>query len=232
MTRNDYILIAGVAVGVAASVIAAIASITSRDKVENMEENVSKRASEIYEATAKKNQELYKASEEKYKELEKRLERKVNDISDSLNVDVPDEIVREALERAANNKISKAVDDASKEIIKDCNYEIRSQVRETVSVAYDNVKVDVKKELKRQIDAIDISGIKREVISDAKDKVKEELEDAIEEITDTFEDALEDAKKKATEKYEAELDTIATKVSNDLERSSKIYKVMSDKIGI
>ena len=118
----------------------------------------------------------------------------------------------------------------SADILAEYKGDIRAEVRKSVDLAYENTKLDVKRELTRQITNVDISGIKRDIIEEAKRKIADELDDAIETIKSTFEDELDEAKEKASEKFETELDSISTRFNNDLERGSKIYKVLSDKL--
>ena len=164
-------------------------------------------------------------------DLDESLKKKVDGIANSLDVDVPDEIVEAALKKAAETETKRSIDATSREIISEYRSTMRAEVRKSVDLAYENTKTDVKKELTRQIENIDISGIKREIINDVKDRVKEELDDAIDKIKGKFEDDLEEAKDSAQEKFEEELESISTRFSSDLERGSKIYKALSEKLG-
>lgn len=217
---KQYYLLGALAVSVATSIAGAIYSVVSGNRIKELE----------YELD-KKGEDVVKASEEKVRTLEKRLEQKVDGIANSLDIDVPDEIVEAALKKAADSYAKTSILAIERRVIDDYNATIRSEVRKSVELAYDNTKSDVKRELTKQVSNIDISGIKREIISDAKEKVEEELEDALKTMKDKFEEELEDAKDTATEKFEEELDSISTRFSNDLERGSKIYKVISDKLG-
>lgn len=144
-------------------------------------------------------------SGKKIEELEGQLSKKVNNIANNLDVDIPDEIVERAVRIAAEAEARRAVKDVGGKIIKEYEGEVRSQVRNSVDLAYANTKSDVKAELSRQVSNLDISGIKKEIIEEASEKAKEKLDE--------------------------ELESIATKFSNDLESSSKILKVVSDKLG-
>ena len=217
---KQYYLLGALAASVVTSIVGAVYSVVSGKRIKELE-------SELNE----KGEDIVKASEEKVRTLEKRLEQKVDGIASSLDIDVPDDIVEAALKKAADSYAKTSIMAIERKVIDDYNATIRSEVRKSVELAYDNTKSDVKYELTKQVSNIDISGIKREIIRDAQEKVEEELEDALKTMKDKFEEELEDAKDTATEKFEEELDSISTRFSNDLERGSKIYKVISDKLG-
>lgn len=218
--KNEYVIVA-LAGSLVVSAVGLVNSYISGKKINDLESKLEKRGDEIL-----------RASESKARDLESKLEKKVDGIADSLDVDVPDDILERALNKAADSAAKKAMDDTSKKVLDEYSITVRSEVRKSVDLAYQNTKADVKNELSRQISNIDISGIKQEIVDDSRKKVEDELEDAIKKISDTFEDALEEAKDDAKYKFEEELDSISTRFSNDLERGSKIYKAMSEKLGM
>lgn len=217
--KKEYLLVA-IGASIVTSIGSVVYSIYSNLKASGMEESFKKRADEILED-----------SQKKIKELEDKLEKKVDGIADSLDVEVPDDIVERALNKAADAEAKASIDRVSRKIMDEYGVAVRSEVRKSVDLAYSNTKVDVKNELTKQISHIDISGIKREIVEQAKRQVTDELEQAVKTIKDTFEESLEDCKEKAADKFERDLDSISTRFSNDLERGSKIYKVLSDKLG-
>lgn len=146
-----------------------------------------------------------KKSEERVTELEAKLEKKIDGVADGLEIEVPEEIVISAVKRAADGEATKAVKKATDELMAGYRQDIRIEVRKVVDLAYENAKADVKTELLKQIDDLDISGIKKTVIEEASEKAKRKLDQ--------------------------ELQGIANKFSNDLESSSKILKLVSDKLG-
>lgn len=146
-----------------------------------------------------------KKSEERVLALEEKLEKKIEGVADGLEIEVPEEIVVNAVKRAADGEASKAVKKATEELMAGYRQDIRIEVRKIVDLAYENAKADVKTELERQVSNVDISGIKKTVIEEASEKAKKKLDQ--------------------------ELEAVANKFSNDLESSSKILKLVSDKLG-
>lgn len=209
--RNEY-LVAGVVVTGVTSIASFVYALVTKREAKDMEE-------------------MLKGKVDVLESIEEKLNKKIDSIADSVDVNVPDYIVEEALRKAAEREASLAIANVSRKITNEYESSIKSEVRKSVDLAYSNTKIDVKNELAKQISNVDISGIKREIVEEAKDKVKEELDDAVESIRDKFEEELDEAKESATTKFEEELDSIATRFSNDLERGSKIYKTISDKLG-
>ena len=213
ISKVEMAMLVGTGVSVVTSIGAALYAISNQSKAQGLISDYEKRASDI-ELTARTNIQVLNES------INQKLMTKVDGIAASLGVNVPDEIVREALDKAARGAADQAIRGISSDVMGTYRNEIRSEVRKTVDLAYDNVKGDVKSELERQISNIDISGIKRDIIREAKEKVEDELEDLIEKARDD-----------AADKFEEELDSIATRFNSDLERGSKIYKTLADKLG-
>lgn len=228
--KNEYMYI-GITAAFLTSVGSAVYAYVSGKKAKELNVTLDRRVDDALLSVEKTGEMVTKKTEETVSDLNKRLDKKVDGIADSLDVDIPDAIVEEALKKAAERAATSAINKTSKDILDEYSVSVRSEVRKSVDLAYANTKIDVKNELTRQMSNIDISGIKREIIEDAKRKVEEELEEAMEKITDAFEEELDDAKEKASEKFDKELDSISTRFSNDLERGSKIYKTLSDKLG-
>lgn len=133
------------------------------------------------------------------------LDASIDAISEDVELDVSEEIVTAAIERAASIFAREEVRKLGKDALDSAKKEIRTEVKKSVNMAYANLKSGVKEELDRQIRDIDISGIKKQVIEEASEKAKD--------------------------KFSNELDAIAVRFSNDLESSSKIYKTIADKLG-
>lgn len=229
MNQKNLLIVTGSAVVV--SIASAIHSYVSGKRIKRLETDIENRGKDIFKQVEWKSTDLTNSIENMVKDLNKTLTNKVNSISDSLNVDIPDDILEAALKKAAEERAKTEISAASRRITDDYTSSIRSEVRKSVDLAYANTKGDVKRELERQIADVDIYGIKREILDDAKEKVEEELEDAIKELVDKFEEDLDDAREKANDKFEEELDSITTRFTNDLERGSKIYKTLSEKLG-
>ena len=98
LSRRDIYTIAGLGVSVATSIAGAVNSYIKGKKIAKLEENLEKRGNELFDA-----------SEVRIKSIENKLETKIDAISDSVDVDVPDYIVEEALRKAAEKEASIAI---------------------------------------------------------------------------------------------------------------------------
>lgn len=191
-----------------------------------------KKIDRLYDEIESKKEDFMKSVESEVSELKETLKKKVDGIADSLDVDIPDEIVEAALRKAADTEATAKIAATSKKVMDEYSVSLRTEVRKSVDLAYANTKIDVKNELTKQISNIDISGIKREIVSESKIKIQEELDDAVKKVKTDFEGKLDKLIEDADDKLEEELDSISTRFSNDLERGSKIYKKLSDKLGV
>lgn len=228
--KQEY-LIGAIVVTAITSIAGAAYAFVSSKKISDLEMKLEQRGNNIYRDVERRKDDILDATKKEISEINETLKKKVNGISDSLNVDIPDDIVEAALRKAADTEAQVRIAATSKKVIDEYSVALRSEVRKSVDLAYANTKVDVKNELTRQISNIDISGIKREIVNEAKEKVEEELEDSVKKIKDSFEEKLDKLIEGADEKLDDELDSISTRFSNDLERGSKIYKKLSDKLG-
>lgn len=132
------------------------------------------------------------------------LDVSIDKLSKSIDVNVEEGVVKEAVNRAVDVAVRGAVSKATRDICKEITADIRPRVRSDVDSVVKGMKPDIKKEVERLIGDIDISAAKEEVI----------------------EKASEEAKKK----FDVELERVATRFNNDLESSSKIYKMISEKL--
>ena len=229
--RQEY-LIGALVASIATSIGGAIYSYISGKKISELEYKLDRKSDDLYRDIERKKDDLMKSVEFEVSDLNATLKKKVDGIAESLDVDIPDDIVEAALRKAADTEATAKIAATSRKVMDEYSVSLRTEVRKSVDLAYASTKVDVKNELTKQIANVDISGIKREIVDEAKSKVQEELDDAVQKIKDSFEEKLDGLFDNADEKLEEELDSISTRFSNDLERGSKIYKKLSDKLGV
>lgn len=228
--KQEY-LFGAIVVTTITSIASAAYAFVSGKKISDLEKKLDQRGDDIYRDVERRKDDIMKATEKEVSEINETLKRKVDGIADSLNVDIPDDIVEAALRKAADTEAQVRIAATSKKVMDEYSVTLRSEVRKSVDLAYANTKVDVKNELTRQISNIDISGIKREIVNESKAKIEDELDDAVKKVKNDFEEKLDKLIEDADEKLDEELDSISTRFSNDLERGSKIYKKLSDKLG-
>lgn len=133
-----------------------------------------------------------------------KLDISVDELSESVDMSLPDAIVKEAVDRAADRAAYKAVQSATVTAVNQVRHDIQKEVKTAVDNAYADLRGKVEREISDQVRNIDISSIKRDVIKKAGEK--------------------------AAEKFENDLEDILEKYNNDLNNVSKIYNSIAKSI--
>lgn len=133
-----------------------------------------------------------------------KLDLSVDELSESIDISMPDAIVKEAVDRAADRAAYKAVQSATVTAVNQVRHDIQKEVKTAVDSAYADLRGKVEREISDQIGNIDISSIKRDVIKKAGEK--------------------------AAEKFESDLEDILEKYNSDLNNVSKIYNSIAKSI--
>ena len=128
----------------------------------------------------------------------------VKNIGDDVSIEVSDELIDMAVEKAANAQIARAVRKAAEAAMKD----IRNDT--TVQVAAEVIKT-------------------RKAITDS---VAEQIAKECDRLhrSDLIQEVREEAAKKMAEKLDDKLDTITEGYVDNLDNMSKIYKALADKL--
>ena len=129
---------------------------------------------------------------------------KVSEIAKNLSVDIPEKVLEEAVNRAAEEEARSAIFRINNKIIRSYEDDIRKEVQKEVERQKASLKSDVKEELERKVKRIDIDDIRKEVIDEAKDKV--------------------------ARKFEHDLDDILDKHNDELDKITRIYSSIADKL--
>jgi hypothetical protein len=124
------------------------------------------------------------------KKIERRLDKTIDEIKDD-GIDISEDLVSDIVERAAKDEaryqVSKAMDKASKDIVK----EYKSDIKTAVDNEFKLQKDSLTKTLRKKIDDVDINEIKREVKIEAKAYVAEKLKKDLDDIADKYTDQIE-----------------------------------------
>ena len=129
---------------------------------------------------------------------------KVSEIAKNLSVDIPEKVLEEAVNRAAEEEARSAIFRINNKIIRSYEDDIRKEVQKEVERQKASLKSDVKEELERKVKRIDIDDIRKEVVNEAKDKV--------------------------ARKFENDLDDILDKHNDELDKITRIYSSIADKL--
>ena len=134
--------------------------------------------------------------------LKSSFSKAVGDVADVTTVDISEAIIEEAVDKVVEREVKIAASRACRQAVDNITSEITSQIRAAVSDEYSNIKESVSEEIKRQVENIDITKLRNDVVKEAKEQV--------------------------LEKFDDNLDSILEKFNNELESVSKIYKSIAD----
>ena len=137
-------------------------------------------------------------------------------LADGLEIDVPESMIKYAVEKAVNREVKAEVEKIGYDIRRESKDSIKKQVSVSVDEAKSGIKSSVETEIKKQLFDLDITDMKREVKAEAKQKVMDKFEGDLDSILEDFNKNLENV----TKIY----DSIATSVSKKNETPT-LFKV-------
>lgn len=121
----------------------------------------------------------------------------IDDLSGRTNVDIPESMVRQAMNKAVDSEMHKVVKSASSKVVNDMNREIRTQVSAAVLSKTDSIGGEVTDRIAREVSKINMDVLSSQV--------------------------AEKAQAAVLEKFDGNLDDILNKFNKDLNNVSKIY---------
>lgn len=128
----------------------------------------------------------------------------IDDVSKTIDVDVPDYIVQEAIGKAVEIRVQQETSNAVRKISRKIEDEIDAKVRAEINVKSSTIRQEVKNKISDEVAKI------------SADEIADEIR--------------EDAKEKVAAKFDNELDDILSEFNNNLEHVSKIYSSIADKM--
>lgn len=140
----------------------------------------------------------------KMAKVSKTLDCSIDDLANNTNVDIPEAMVKRAVERAVESEAQRAVTRATHMAVQEIKTDIHKQVTAAVEKEYDRIKDSVLREITDEASKINI------------DRVRTEVEN--------------EAKRKALEKFDVSLDGILTNFNDNLKNTSKIYSSIANSI--
>jgi hypothetical protein len=136
--------------------------------------------------------------------VSKTLDCSIDDLAKNTNVDIPEAMVKRAVERAVESEAARAVTRATHMAVQEIKADIHKQVTTAVEKEYDRIKDSVLREITDEASKISVDRVRAEVESEAK--------------------------KKALEKFDVSLDGILTNFNDNLKNTSKIYSSIANSI--
>lgn len=147
-----------------------------------------------------------KALKDKKAEYNTDLEQLKEDMRDEVYSGLKDEIINEAIDKAADKRVKDVLAQSKNESIDAAKKELSSTVSATVMATWNTLKTGVETDLLSKVGTIDVTEIKREATEQARDKALGDASKAIDSVVDDirkkFESRADSAIRKQEERYE------------------------------
>lgn len=147
-----------------------------------------------------------KALKDKKAEYNTNLEQLKEDMRDDVYSGLKDEIINEAIDKAADKRVKDILAQAKNESIDAARKQLSSTVTTTVMATWNTIKGDVKTDLLNKVGTIDVTEIKREATEQARDKAlgdaSKAIDDVVDDIRKKYESRTDSALRKQEEKFE------------------------------
>jgi cob(I)alamin adenosyltransferase len=128
------------------------------------------------------------------------LDRSIDELASRMPVDIPNDMIERAVEKAVTAQVKDAVGKATDGVLYDIKRDIHKQVVDAVEKEYDNIKDEVLQKATEAAAKIDVARVRRDV------------------------------ERAAVNKYECNLDDILAKFNDNLSNTSKIYSSIASAI--
>lgn len=146
------------------------------------------------------------------------LDRSIDELASRMPVDIPNDMIERAVEKAVTAQVKDAVGKATDGIMYDIKRDIHKQVVDAVEKEYSNIKETVLEELVNEASKIDAKRVRSDVERAAKARALEKFDDNLDDILENFNDQL-----KSTSKiYTSIADTMTGYKSNNRETVLRI----------
>lgn len=147
-----------------------------------------------------------KALKDKKAEYNTDLELLKEDMLDEIYSGLKNEIINEAINKAADKRVKDILAQAKNESIDTAKKQISSTVTTTVMATWNTLKAGVETDLLNKVGTIDVTEIKREATEQAREKAlgdaSKAVDDVVDDIRKKFESRTDAALRKQEERFE------------------------------
>lgn len=126
----------------------------------------------------------------KMAQISKNLDRSIEDLASKTPVNISDDMIERAVEKAVNYEVKQAVGKTTDKIIVDVKRDIHKQVSDAVEEEYSNIKDRVLEELTAEAAKIDVKRVRADVEKAAKEAALEKFDSSLNDILDNFNNQL------------------------------------------
>ena len=126
----------------------------------------------------------------KLAKVSERLDTSIDRLAYDMEIDIPEELIKKADEKAGETEAKRVVGQATKEAVNKIEKDIHKQVLEAVNSEYDGIKDKVLKEATESAAKIDADRVRRDVEKAAKEAALEKFDDNLDNILENFNETL------------------------------------------
>ena len=163
-------------------------------------------------------------NEKDVKKAKGNIEKAVKDLAEVTPVEIKEDIVRRAIDKAVDAEVSRAVYKTAQEVRGDMDREINSQVRSEIIAQRDKVIDNVDRKLVEEVDRISRDDIVNDVQRKITNMVIDRMERDLTDIRDQYARKLDKNVEEVTRKYREKLDDLIRDM--DWQRLGyRIYKI-------
>lgn len=150
--------------------------------------------------------------------ISENLDRSIDELASKTPVDIPNDMIERAVEKAVAYEVKQAVGKATDVVTLEVKRDIHKQVCDAVETEYSNIKDAVLEELVAEAAKIDTKRVRADVEKAAKEHVIEKFDDNLDDILENFNDQL----KNTSRIYTSIADTMTGYKSNAKETVLRI----------
>lgn len=131
----------------------------------------------------------------KLSKVSERLDKTIDDLANNMKIDISEEIVNKAVDRAVQVESKRVVEKAAKDSVSEIKRDIHANVRKEIDSEYSSIKDSVLKEITVSASKIDVARVRRDVEEAAKKTALEKFNDNLDDILDRFNSNLDNTSK-------------------------------------
>ena len=131
----------------------------------------------------------------KMAKISENLDRSIDDLASRTPVDIPDDMIKRAVEKAVAYEVKQAVGKATDVISADVKRDMHKQIGDAIESEYSNIKDQVLEELVTEASKIDAKRVRSDVEKAAKDIALEKFNDNLDDILDDYKSNLNNVTK-------------------------------------
>ena len=120
------------------------------------------------------------------RQSKKILNQAVANIGDNVDVEVSDELIHRAVEKATQDQIRRHVRTATNETLYGIREQTKTEVEKTVKESYGKITEAVSDRMAKEVEKINKNDILNEIKEKATEKLAEKLDDNLDSITDEY----------------------------------------------